>query len=81
MAKITVRSNPRVYNFDINGTLFTCQIDWKENLGVRPIDILISELEECLEQLKMMPQFSIDKPFSLPPLKPEDIKGETNDSG
>ena len=69
MVKLTISSAPRVYNFNVNGMSFLCQIDWREDAGIHPKDILIRDLEGCLEQLKTMPVFKISEPFQLPPLK------------
>ena len=69
-AKIEIEPTPRVYTFNVNGYSFKCSIDWKERIGLHPVDILIEELEECLGQLKQMPKFGVEKPFKLPPLAP-----------
>ncbi len=74
MAKIIIQPSPRVYNFQVNGMNFVCQIDWRADEGIHPQQILIWDLEECLEQLRLMPHFKVEEPFRLPPLKPDGIK-------
>jgi len=74
MAKITIQSQPRVYNFTIDTVSYVCQMEWKDTFGVRPVDILITELEECLEQLKRMPNFKTEEQFKLPPIKNDSNK-------
>ena len=72
MAKITISPSPRVYSFLVNGMSFECQIDWREDMGVHPQQILMRDLEECLEQLRTIPIFKIKEPFKLPPLNPNE---------
>lgn len=72
MSRVTIHPKPRVYSFEVNGYGFVCQMDWRSDEGLRPIDILIRDLEECVAQLKSMPEFKVVPPFSLPPLAPED---------
>ena len=71
MPKIIVQSIPREYSFDINGQRFICLIEWKPEKNIRPVDILMRDLEDCLNQLRSMPEFKVEKSFELPPLNPE----------
>ena len=70
MAKVTIKPTPRQYNFNIGGYDFQCFVDWKSDLGVHPIEMLI-DLEECLAQLRVMPRSKVEEAFKLPPLSPD----------
>ncbi len=71
MAKVSIKPIPRVYNFEIGSYSFRCLVEWKNELGVHPIDILIVDLQECLDQLEQMPRFKVEEPYRLPPLSPD----------
>lgn len=72
--KLIIKPSPRVYSFVVNGMEFQCFVDWREDAGIYPQQILIRDLEECLEQLKIMPRFRVEEQFKLPPLKPEELE-------
>ena len=51
--KIEIKQQPRVYNFSVNGVSFSFTIDGKkEDSIMTPKEILIKDLESCLEELK-----------------------------
>ena len=60
---------PRHYDFNVNGYGFKIIIlPWNDE-GVHPKDILAHDLEQCIVELKSA---EIRKPFTLPPLNPND---------
>lgn len=71
MPKIVIRPVPRTYNFVIDTTEFRCQMEWRDAKGLDPKDVLIYELEQCVQQLKSMPSFRVEVPFRLPPVSPD----------
>ncbi len=60
MTKIIVQQNPRIYDFRVNNMQFICQIEFYDEIGLEPIDILIRDLQNCTEQLKKMTQFKLN---------------------
>ena len=69
--EIKIIPRPQAYKFTKGGYDFICEMTWRNEINVHPIDALICDLEECIIQLKHVPKFKIEKPFELPPLKPE----------
>ena len=57
---------PRNYDFVVNGYGFKIIVSpWNDD-NIHPRDILIKDLETCVEELK---RAEVVKPFVLPPLK------------
>ena len=78
MSKIKVRGLGRSYTFLVNQVEFQCQVDWKEENDLAPVDILIRDLEDIIVQLRKSPQFKVEKPFTLPPTNPNEGSSSEN---
>ncbi len=59
MAKIIVQQKPRIYSFVINNMEFICQAEFEDEASMQPINILIKDLQNCIEQLKRMTQLKL----------------------
>ena len=70
--RIEIRQMPLRYKFIKNNMEFTCEMTWRDEKQVDVVNALIADLEECILQLKQVPQFKVEKPFELPPMRPED---------
>ena len=67
MARVQVEQSPRVYTFEIDNQKFVIQVQYRDHKGMRPVDILMCEIEEVVDALKAMYTFEEKKPFKLPP--------------
>lgn len=72
MPKLEITPALRTYSFTVNGYTFRFSMEWKAEDGISAKDVLLRDLEECVAQLRAMPEFSVKEPFTLPPVNPND---------